>query len=65
MGVCCASQNIEPNSMVDMSKIENPKPINLNKQSCINSKSTRAIINKKKRKYSITSNKKKYYTRRF
>ena len=43
MGVCCASQNIEPNSMVDMSKIENPKPINLNKQSNYNKKEIKQI----------------------
>ncbi len=38
MGVCCASQNIEPNSMVDMSNIENPKPINQNKKNNVNKK---------------------------
>ena len=43
MGVCCASQNIEPNSMVDMSNIENQKPVNLNQSINYNKKEIKPI----------------------
>jgi len=43
MGVCCASQNIEPNSMVDMSNIENQKSVNLNQSINYNKKEIKPI----------------------
>ena len=43
MGVCCASQNIEPNSMIDMSNIENQKPVNLNQSINYNKKEIKPI----------------------
>ena len=43
MGVCCASQNIESNSMVDMSNIENQKPVNLNQSINYNKKEIKPI----------------------
>ena len=43
MGVCCASQNIEPNSMVDMSNVENQKPVNLNQSINYNKKEIKPI----------------------